>query len=432
VNERFSIAAGYDFSPVEGTVDGADVDVPEIVVTQALVVEVVLTITGDGKENALVTLTGDVVYSDTTNADGLVVFTGVADGEYTITVAQDGYSYYIDEPTGEVAGEDLVIGGIIGSEVTLSGQVVDGTDAGIEGVLVTITGGQTDTTDVDGNWSIGPVVDGTYTVTPAKADTEFIPTSQSALSVARASIVTDDFVGVGSSGLVLHWPLLGGSSTDASGKGHDGTISDSLAGDMTDPAGVTNNAHTFTGSQSVWIADHADLDFGTGAFSLAFWACTTNGGAITAGPGSIVGKNKVSGVSPAGEYKWILGVDARAASRNIRLWQDVSTTYVTALLAMAEMASGGLGTGVWAHFAFTRSATGVCQIYYQGTVHELPGDAFVADCAASFSNDRKFNVGLMDDGTDIYGWKGGIAHVRVYKGYVLTESDVATLIALKI
>ncbi len=64
------------------------------------------------------------------------------------------------------------------------------------------------------------------------------------------------------------------------------TVVGSLTANMTDPFGTANKAHAFTGSEGCWVSDHDDFDFGTDAFSLSLWVCTTNGGAITAGPGA--------------------------------------------------------------------------------------------------------------------------------------------------
>ncbi len=58
-------------------------------------------------------------------------------------------------------------------------------------------------------------------------------------------------------------------------------------------------------------------------------------------------------------------------------------------------------------------------------------DRAADNCGASFNNDKALGIGLAYGAADSYGWKGGICHVRVYKGYVLTDADVEALFNAK-
>lgn len=89
----------------------------------------------------------------------------------------------------------------------------------------------------------------------------------------KASLLeqTDDMtvmIGPGDTGLVGYWPQ-NGSQDDFSGKGHHGTLT-AGAGEYED--GYVGGAFHLDGAASfIAIADHSDLDFGTGDMSVSGW-----------------------------------------------------------------------------------------------------------------------------------------------------------------
>jgi hypothetical protein len=91
------------------------------------------------------------------------------------------------------------------------------------------------------------------------------------------------------------------------------------------------------------------------------------------------------------------------------------------------MQSGGLGTGVWKHIVFTRAADGTTYIYYDNVK-----SGSLTSCSASFSNNLILSIAMNYEYTSFYPWKGGIAHVRIYKGYVLTDADVDAIFDAKL
>lgn len=415
---------GCVFTPASSavTVAGVSQSVTGIVGTRN---DVTGAVTGTAKAGLTVTLGS--FGTATTDAGGLYSFEAVPNDTYTLTCEKDGYHITGTGQSIAVNNDDVVAVTMTITPCVLSGYVVDSGDTGIEGVTITLTGGETTETNVDGYWSFSPVLDGEYTVTPTKTGLVFVPTSRDE-TISGNSHTVSDFVGgsaLPSTGLVGYWPLTDASAADSSGKSHDMTVVGSLTANMTDPFGTANKAHAFTGSEGCWVSDHDDFDFGTDAFSLSLWVCTTNGGAITAGPGSLIIKNAYSGVSPAGQYLWDLTIDARAAQKWWRFYND-SATPATQPVGLADMVNVTVGTGVWKHIVFTRSAAGATYLYFHNAkIGPL------TTCGASFNNDKALGIGLAYGAADSYGWKGGICHVRVYKGYVLTDADVEALFNAK-
>lgn len=80
---------------------------------------------------------------------------------------------------------------------SISGSIVDGAAAGIEGVTVTLSGDADDsaTTDGDGAYSFTGLPDGSYTVTPTKDGYVFTDASEN-VSVSGDNVSVDNMVGV--------------------------------------------------------------------------------------------------------------------------------------------------------------------------------------------------------------------------------------------
>jgi hypothetical protein len=414
------MASATDFTPFAWTVNVQSADVSGVNF-DAETIDVTVTITGYGKEGALVTLSKEgTILTGTTDSNGVCIITQVPNGTYTITVEQDGYSYAIDEETGVVSGADIAIGGIVGSEVTVSGRVVDPVGAGVSGVLLTITGGQTDTTDADGYWSIGPVLDGEYTVTPTKNTYDFTPETRD-VTVNRENVAVSTFTGssLPYQGLVAYWPLTDGSALDQSGKGHTLTVTGALTANATDPSGTANKVHQFTGSEYLSVADHNDFDFGTGEFTISLWA---NGlGNIGAdGFRSLINKNRPSIQSPTGQYCWSFEwyLANAGGAEYPRFYQDAAIVGTSS--GVGDMKNGsGNGTGTWYHIVLVRTTSAI-YIY----INNVKYTCTYTNCG--LSNDKTLNIGGDATGYTIK-WKGSICHVRIHQGYAFTDADVANV-----
>lgn len=416
-------ATATDFTPGAWTVtvQGANVSGVNFI---AVTVDVTVTVEGSGIAGAAVTLTnGETVLSGTTDLTGTVVFRQVTDGIWTVALSQDGYTYTIDEATGVISGASIEIGGISGTPVTVGGRVVDLVGAGVPGITITLTGGQSDVTDVDGYWSIGPVLDGVYSATPSLEGWTFRPVAPSFL-VNRANVTVQEIEGsnLPIEGLAGYWPLLNGSAVDMSGKNHTLAIVGSLSPDIADPAGNPNKAHNFSGSDYCWMADHADLDFSTLPFSLSIWASCI--GSVSDGFRNLMNKNRSTTQSPAGEYCWDLAwYLASATSAEYPRFRTDAAVIATSSGTGDLKDGSGNGNETWHHIVYVRG-NGESRIYVNNVKH------VVNHTSASFSNDRKFSIGGDQDGYTIK-WRGGLAHARAYRNYALTDADVAALFNAK-
>ena len=117
--------------------------------------------------------------------------------------------------------------------------------------------------------------------------------------------------------LVLHLPLDDGSGSavaaDVSGNGHDGTLINM------DPntdwvSGLVGLALDFDGTNDyVSVSDHADLDFGTGDFSVALWVYKRS---PTANYDNSYGVSKWSTAANPGTNEWCLLVGSGYATED--------------------------------------------------------------------------------------------------------------------
>jgi large repetitive protein len=117
-------------------------------------------------------------------------------------IGEDGALYFVD------ANAQLYALGSSTAEQrhVISGYVVDGTDKGLPGVLISITGATPVVTDANGYYSIPCITDGAYLVSPTKDGYTFDPTFQLA-TVSGDDLVLDDFVGTFA--VVAEWPMWG-------------------------------------------------------------------------------------------------------------------------------------------------------------------------------------------------------------------------------
>ena len=133
---------------------------------------------GNGLVGVTVTLDGpDSRDPETTNADGQYGFSGLAAGDYTLTISGwDGVEYAFDDPTMEVTlelgdtepanfeGRSLRTVTVMG-RVTVDEEEGDG-PMGLPGITVKLTGEDRDpeTTDAEGAYAFGGLLKGEYTV----------------------------------------------------------------------------------------------------------------------------------------------------------------------------------------------------------------------------------------------------------------------------
>jgi len=161
----------------------------------------------------------------------------------------------------------LLLSKLIGSRkgppptYTISGDIVDGAAAAIEGVTVTLTGDASDstTTDASGDYAFTGLVDGSYTVTPTKTGNTFAPTSDN-VTISGASD-TSDFVGttIWSISGTITGTVVEGVTITLSGDADDSTTS---AVDGTYSfTGLVDGSYTVTPTMVgyAFTADHEDV-----------------------------------------------------------------------------------------------------------------------------------------------------------------------------
>ena len=151
---------------------------------------------GTGITSVTLTLSGDSEGTEVTSPGGTWSFSGLVDGTYTVTPSKSGYTFSPEDAEVVISGADDATSDFVGTAIwSISGDIVDGAAAAIEGVLVTLSGDadDTDTTDVNGHYEFTGLVDGSYTITPTLANYTFTPESDG-VEISGADD-TSDFVG---------------------------------------------------------------------------------------------------------------------------------------------------------------------------------------------------------------------------------------------
>src|SRR5581483_8923345 len=113
------------------------------------------------------------------------------------------------------------------SSSSISGHVADVSNAPIAGVTISDGAGHSAATDANGNYNLGGLPAGTYTLTPSKPGYTFLPTTR-ALRVPPG-VAAQDFVGIPTSAGTF---TISGRVTDAAGQPVAGVV-------MADGAGHT-------------------------------------------------------------------------------------------------------------------------------------------------------------------------------------------------
>lgn len=135
-------------------------------------------IAGFGLAGVTISLTGAVTASVTTDSDGNFSFSGLSNGNYTITPSFGDYSF---DPVSlavaidgdDVSGRDFMAIAPAGPN-SISGQVTGDVSGGVT-IALSGTANKTTSTDTSGNYSFNGLANGSYTVTPSLLDYGFDP-----------------------------------------------------------------------------------------------------------------------------------------------------------------------------------------------------------------------------------------------------------------
>lgn len=143
-------------------------------------------IRGAGAAGATITLAGTATATTTTDAFGNYNFSGLADGTYTATPSEAGYTFTPASQTVTISGAHNLG---VNFDSALPGFVISGTVNGGAGITVAATGpvNVSTTADASGNYSLPAVPNGTYVVTPSGPGYTVSPTSQN-VTVSGANV----------------------------------------------------------------------------------------------------------------------------------------------------------------------------------------------------------------------------------------------------
>jgi hypothetical protein len=227
--------------------------------------------------------------STVTDANGDYSFSGLEDGDYTITPSMAGYTFSPPSlaPTvndEDVTGEDFTAtstttysisgtvsgsggGGLAGVTVTLGSASSHGKSTGHEGPAkagksssAAGTAGSSTVTDANGDYSFSGLTNGTYTITPSMASCTFSPASLSA-TVNGADVTGEDFTATCTSNMHIHYTLTPVTGTCYSGDPcYEGTP---VPGDLSGLQGTIPISYTVT---PPWATGYANM---TGSVTIS-------------------------------------------------------------------------------------------------------------------------------------------------------------------
>jgi len=211
-----------------------------------------------GGSGATIKLSGAANASTTADGSGAFIFSGLANGTYTLTPSRTGYSFSPTSQNVTVSGANVTSGvSFIATVQTNPTYSISGTitpAAGGNGATVTLSGAANASTTANssGSYAFTGLANGAYAVTPSNTGYTFAPTSQP-VTVNGASITGVNFTGTANaiysiSGTIT--PTAGGSGATVklSGAASASTTANS-SGSYTF-TGLANGAYTVTPSNT--------------------------------------------------------------------------------------------------------------------------------------------------------------------------------------
>jgi hypothetical protein len=174
--------AGYNFTPASLTFNNLSANQTANFTSAVAPFSISgqVTLNGSGQSGVAVALSGSATNSAMTDGSGNYSFTGLVNGNYTVTPSKTGYNFTPASQTfnnlsaNQTANFTSAVATYsISGQVTLNGS-------GQIGVAVALSGSATNSamTDGSGNYSFTGLVSGNYTVTPSKTGYNFTPPSQ--------------------------------------------------------------------------------------------------------------------------------------------------------------------------------------------------------------------------------------------------------------
>ena len=151
------------------------------------------TVTGFSAQGVTITLSSGA--TTTTGANGSYIFSGLANGTYTVAASKPGSAFTPMNQSVTVSGSNIT--GVDFAAVSAAATYsISGTVSGPtqQGVVMTLSGSNSGstTTASDGTYIFSGLVNGTYTITPSKAGSTFTPSNRS-VTVSSANVPSQDF-----------------------------------------------------------------------------------------------------------------------------------------------------------------------------------------------------------------------------------------------
>ena len=223
---------------------------------------------------ATVVLSGTSSNTVTADSSGNYSFAGLANGTYTVTPSNSGYSF--SPPSQTLTINDANVANVNFTGTALSGQTfsISGTispSAGGSGAAVTLNGkaSATTTASSSGSYSFSGLANGTYAVTPSNAGFTFSPATQTVTlngnSVTGVNFVASPAFAI--SGAISPAPSGTGATVTLSGAANATTTASSSG--TYSFSGLANGAYTVTPSNTGFT------------FSPTAQAVTLNGNNVT-------------------------------------------------------------------------------------------------------------------------------------------------------
>ena len=222
----------------------------DVIYAGAVTYSIAGTISGPGGPGATVTLTGASTATTTADASGNYSFSGLVNGNYTVTPKTGLYTY------GPVSQSATVNNAHVLNVNFVSGFAISGTISGPggAGATVNLTGAATAATTADssGNYSFTGLPNGSYTVTPSNSNTVFTPASQP-VTVNSASVGDVDFNSVGTYSVfgTISGPGGAGTTVKLTGAATATTTADGFGNYSF--TGLTNGSYTVTPSNTGYV-----------------------------------------------------------------------------------------------------------------------------------------------------------------------------------